>query len=169
MEHLFDIIVGVLVGGYFVALGLGAKVQPEKLRGNKVFVVFGLLFMMGGPALLVLQKNFSDIPLGMTSQQIVDKIKSEMQLPATLDAKTRLDAVEAGDGRVIFRYTLEAASMAEFKEMVEKLRVYMKKEGCSTTSNKKMLVSGIALEFHYAMLSGPGAEPIVLTPKGCGY
>lgn len=169
MDYWFDTIVGLMVGGYFIALGFGAKVRPEGLRGKKVFVALGLLIMLGGFSLLFIRNTLDNIPLGMTSQQIVEKIKTEMQIPSMIDAMTRIDAIEAGDGRVIFSYTVKAENPTEFKDMIDKVIAFMKNGGCNTKSNKQMLLAGIALEFRYTMLDGPTAEPIVLTPKGCGF
>lgn len=169
MNHWFDMFVGVMVGGYFVALGLGAKVQPEALRGKKAFAGFGVFIMLCGFAMLFVEKNLDNIPLGMTAQQVVDAIKKQAQFPVTIDPMMRLDAVEAGENRVIYRYTLGSSSLLEFKDTVDKMRGEAKKDGCTLSSNKRMLISGIAIENHYAMLSGPTTEPIVISPQACGY
>lgn len=170
MNHWFDMFVGVMVGGYFVALGFGAKVQPEALRGKKAFAGFGVFIMLGGVAMLFVEKIPENIPLGMTASQVVDAIKKQAQFPVMIDTTTRLDAVEAGENRVIYRYTLGAAnSLLEFKTMVENMRAATKKDGCAISSNKRMLISGIAIENHYAMLSGATTDPIIITPQDCGY
>ncbi|MGB4101322.1 MAG: hypothetical protein WBK91_05400 [Alphaproteobacteria bacterium] len=169
MDNWFDMIVGIMVGGYFVALGLGFKVRPEALRGKKIFVALGLAIMIGGIALLALRSNLQSIPLGMTPKEIVAKVKAEMQIPMVIDHMTRLDALEAGDGRVIFFYTVTASSMEQFKSLIEKAQDFLKKDGCHTVSNKQMLMAGIALEYRYTLHNGPMAEPIELTPKECGY
>lgn len=170
MGTILNLAGSLIVGGYFVALGLGMKVEPAKLRGQKAFIGLGAFIILGGVALVTAQHNLANIPLGMAPKQIVEGIIAQMHPPVQIDAATRLDAVEAGDDRIIFRFSLQSADDAEFDRQIDRLRAHLLSEGCEAENNKRLLTSGIALEMNYTMMNSVRtADPIMLTPKMCGY
>ncbi len=160
----------VIVGAYFIMLGMGVKIEPAKLRGHKAFVGLGILIIFLGAALLAMEQRLSELPLQMAPKDIVAGIREKLNPPVQLDAMTRLMSVDSGDDRIILHFALTAHDEAEFDRQIAMLREHMQKNGCTTPDNKRLLMSGIALEMRYAMTNGDKTtEPIILTPKACGY
>lgn len=170
MGVLLNLIGSLIVGAYFIMLGIGFKVEPEKLRGQKAFVGLGVFIILLGVTLTAAQTHLSHLPLRMPPKAIVEGIKAKLQPPANIDEKTRLDDVVAGDGKIIFYFSLVSADETEFEQQTARLRSYLQEDGCKTSNHRRLLESGIALEMNYAMMHGSRkSPPITLTPKGCGY
>ncbi|MEJ0063169.1 MAG: hypothetical protein WDO70_08195 [Alphaproteobacteria bacterium] len=170
MEHLFDAIIGLVVGGYFVALGLGAKfVRPAALRGKKAFIILGALIMLGGVSIVVLEQQVP--PPAPTPQQVAEGIRQMIPLPKQLDTTTRLDTVEADEGKIVYRFSITATDPDDFARQAATVRRRMEQIGCHYDNNRNLLQAGIGLEMIYTMLGRAEIEPvkIELTPKECGY
>lgn len=165
-----DVILGLMVGGYFIALGLGIKgVQPENLRGNKWLLGFGVAIIIGNFLLAYFDGKVVDAKV--TPQQVVDGIKTKLTLPLQIDAVLRLESVSAGTDRVLYNFSIAAESVEAYEKKTAELREFLLKKGCQQPDGIALLKSGYAVQMNYAAPAALGISDAqaVLFPKDCGY
>jgi hypothetical protein len=166
----FDIILGFLIGGYFIALGVGVKgLKPEPVRGNKLLIVFGLVFIAGNIGITMLQRKMAAHKV--TAQEFVDQERKTLNLPIQMDAVMRLETVSAlAADKVAYNFSLQTATAADFDKNVNDQRTYYKAP-CKMKRIGDLLAMGVTVQINYAApskLNLPDAQ-IILTPKDCGY
>lgn len=164
-----DIMLGTLVGGYFLLLGLGAKLEPKAARGNKWIAGFGVLILAGN--FLLTMVEFKATQHHVTGNDMVAALKKRLNLPLQIDAITRLENVKAVEDRVIYQFVVMADDAAAFERKAAEMRSYMQKNGCTMQDNIIMFKSGLTMRMEYIppMKLDLPEEHFTLTPADCGY
>lgn len=165
-----DIILGLVVGGYFIALGLGVKgVLPDNLRGNKFILVFGVLIIAGNFIISIVEKKV--MSRALTPQAWVESAKKQYNLPVQMDAMLRIETITAANDRIVFNISAAADTLEAFQKKIAEQRDYMQKNGCHMKISGEILRSGITVQMNYTAPTRLGGqeERIVLTPKDCGF
>lgn len=165
-----DVILGLMVGGYFIALGMGVKgIQPENLRGNKWLLGFGIVIIIGNFVLAYFDSKMKDTRV--TPQQLVDGIKAKLTLPLQIDAMLRLESVNAGTDRVLYNFSIAADTAEAYEKKTVELRDFLLKKGCQQPDGIALLKSGYAVQMNYSAPEklGIAQTELVLQPKDCGY
>ncbi len=165
-----DVILGLIVGGYFIALGLGIKgIQPENLRGNKWLFGFGVIIIIGNFVLTYFDGKGQAVRV--TPQQVVDGIKAKLTFPLLIDSLLRLESVGAEPDRVIYNFSITADSIETYEKKVAELREFLLKKGCQQPDGIALLKSGYAVQMNYRAPTGLGIQDAqaVLLPKDCGF
>ncbi len=165
-----DIILGLVVGGYFIALGLGVKgVLPDNLRGNKFMLIFGALIIAGNFLISTLEKKV--ISQAMSPQAWVERARKQYNLPVQMDPLLRLETIAATNDRIVFNISASADTLDVFQKKIAEQRDYMQKNGCHMKISGEILRSGITVQMNYSApyRLGGQEEQIILTPRDCGF
>jgi hypothetical protein len=157
-----------LCGGLYAALLGYGIVKPRTVDPKTVRYVAQLKWL--GP--LVMAFGVWILWQGLrnpTPAEIVQGMRQKVALPLVVDEMTRLDQIDAGDHRIVYRMTLTKApqSSAELDALMQTVRQKIKLQVCADESRRRLLRSNIDLEFVYSI--GEKQLPsIAVTRADCG-
>jgi len=165
----FDFTLGLLVGGYFIALGLGFRnLQPAAVRGNKLIALFGCVILLINIGITLAERKWVDVPL--TPQEFVTQENQRFHPPIQIDAALRLETLTATADRVIYDFTLVAVTQEEYEKRMAEQQAYYK-PACTMPKLSTLLRAGITVQVNYRALTDlnhPETQ-IILKPSDCGY
>lgn len=170
MQNIFDMLIGYMVGGYFIALGLGVKgMIPDQLRGKKIFLVAGIAVCALNFAFSMYENSVKRAKL--SPQMMVASIRERLTLPVQMDPLMRLETVAADETSVIYNFSIKADSVEAYHKKIAEVRDYMTTKGCSMKDSKFLLEAGITMQMNYAapVQLGISDTQIVMKPRDCGF
>jgi preprotein translocase subunit SecF len=154
-----DLVLGTLVGAYFIALGLGMKLEPKGVRGHKGVALFGLAVILGNAGITWAEQHWRAPPL--TAPDIAAAITKRLHLPVQIDPLTRLETVTAVERRIVYQFMIITDEAAVFRGKVANFTSYMQQNGCTMPDNVALLKAGFSIEMIYsapAKLAVPDAH-----------
>ena len=170
MQNIFDMLIGYMVGGYFIALGIGVKgMIPDQLRGKKIFLFAGIAVCALNFAFSLYEGSVK--PAKLSPQMMVASIRERLTLPVQMDPLMRLETVEADTTSVIYNFSIKADSVEAYNKKIAEVREYMSSKGCTMKDSKFLLEAGINMQMNYAapVQFGINDTKIIMMPKDCGF
>ncbi len=170
MQNIFDMLIGYMVGGYFIALGIGIKgMIPDQLRGKKVFLVVGIAVCALNFAFSLYEGRHR--PAKLTPQMVVSGLRDRLSLPVQMDPFMRLETVSADEGNIIYNFSISVTTAEAYNKKIAEVREFMGSKGCTMKDSKFLLEAGINMQLNYAapVQLGLSDTQIIIKPKDCGY
>lgn len=101
------------------------------------------------------------------AKPVVAGIKEKLKLPQVVDGSTRLDDVQAGEGKIMYFMTI-LKPREQALDRAAYMNYFLLNYGCKSDEYLKLLQARFTVEIHYRDLDGKPAQTVVLKPETCG-
>jgi hypothetical protein len=99
------------------------------------------------------------------ARAVVERLRPDFQLPAPVDADTRLETLEADDGKVVFGFTVANRSADALAAAVahDGPRI----AGAVCPGLAAIFAQGVSVELRYRAAGAAGYAPLLIRPARC--
>jgi hypothetical protein len=101
------------------------------------------------------------------AQILAQSMKLRLKLPQKVDDMTTLENISADQGTVIYGLRVNADNN-DFVNVVNDVATNLSENGCNRPDYRKLLHYGLSVAISLYSQSGEQAEPLFVTPHGCG-